>query len=127
MQKVNQVSNSKLSPYGVTPAQYALLRLLWKKDGQVSAILGERLQLDSATVTGIIDRLEQNGFIKRRLDPKDRRNRLIFLTEKGRSIQNILSKKMNEMNDAVMSHFDEDEFQQFKKILYDIGIKNKVN
>lgn len=123
LQKVNQKSKSKLSPYGVTPAQYGLLRFLWKKDGQYSSTLGERLKLDSATVTGIIDRLEQNGFIERRFDPKDRRNRLIFLTEKGRSMEDPLCKKMDEMNEEVMSHFDDKEFQQFKKILFGIGIK----
>ncbi|UOR12560.1 MarR family winged helix-turn-helix transcriptional regulator [Halobacillus amylolyticus] len=126
LQKVNQVSKSKLSPYGVTPAQYALLRFLWKEDdGQFSSVLGERLQLDSATVTGIIDRLEQNEFIERQFDPKDRRNRLIFLTEKGRSMEHSLCEKMDEMNEEVMSDFDDEEFQQFKEILFDIGIKNK--
>ncbi|UOQ94818.1 MarR family transcriptional regulator [Halobacillus shinanisalinarum] len=123
LQKVNQISKSKLSSYGVTPAQYALLRFLWKKDGQFSSVLGEKVQLDSATVTGIIDRMEQNGFIERRFDPKDRRNRLIFLTEKGRSMEGPLCEKMDEMNEEVMSNFDGEEFQQFKKVLFDIGIK----
>jgi DNA-binding MarR family transcriptional regulator len=125
LQKVNQVSKSKLSFYGVTPVQYALLRQLWRKDGQFGYELAERLQLDSATITGIIDRLEQNGFIDRRVDPNDRRNKLVFLTEKGRSMEAPLCKKMDEMNEEVMSDLNDVEIQQFKKILYDIGIKNK--
>ncbi|MCH6264400.1 MULTISPECIES: MarR family winged helix-turn-helix transcriptional regulator [Neobacillus] len=125
LQKVNQVSKSKLSPYGVTPVQYALLRQLWRKDGQFSFELAERLLLDSATITGIIDRLEQNGFIDRRVDPNDRRNKLVFLTEKGRSMEVPLCQKMEEMNEEVMSDLNDMEIQQFKKILYDIGIKNK--
>ncbi|PET64812.1 hypothetical protein CN514_12700, partial [Bacillus sp. AFS001701] len=67
LQKVNQISKSKLSPYGVTPVQFALLNILWKKDGQVGAKLGKVLQLDSATITGLLDRLETNGFIERRV------------------------------------------------------------
>lgn len=126
MQKVNQISKTKLSPYGVTPAQYALLRVLWKEDGQVSSVLGEKLQLDSATLTGMIDRLEQNEFIERRFDPSDRRNRLIFLTEKGQSMEEKLCNKMDEMNEEVMSSFAEEEFLTFKQILFEIGIKNKV-
>lgn len=125
LQKVNQVSKSKLSSYGVTPVQYALLRQLWRKDGQFGYELAERLQLDSATITGIIDRLEQNGFIDRRVDPNDRRNKLVFLTEKGRSMEVPLCQKMDEMNEEVMSDLNDVEIQQFKKILYDIGIKNK--
>ncbi|MBU8918424.1 MarR family transcriptional regulator [Bacillus sp. FJAT-29953] len=125
LQKVNQVSKSKLSSYGVTPVQYALLRQLWRKDGQFGFELAVRLQLDSATITGIIDRLEQNGFIDRRVDPNDRRNKLVFLTDKGRSMEVPLCQKMDEMNEEVMSDLSDVEIQQFKKILYDIGIKNK--
>jgi DNA-binding MarR family transcriptional regulator len=65
LQRVNQVSKSKLDPYGVTPVQYALLFLLWKKDGQVGSEWGEQLLLDSPTITGILDQLEQNELIER--------------------------------------------------------------
>lgn len=125
LQRVNQVSKSKLSPYGVTPAQYALLRRLWERDGQFGYELAEQLLLYSATITGIIDRLEQNGFIERRIDPHDRRNKLVFLTEKGRSMEAPLNQKMDEMNDEVMSSLDSIEIQRFKKILFDIGISSK--
>ena len=125
LQKVNLVSKSKLSPYGVTPVQYALLRQLWRQDGQFGSILGDRLQLDSATITGIIDRLEQNGFIERRADPNDRRNKLVYLTEKGRSLELPLCEKMDAMNQEVMSDFDDDEIQRFKEMLFEIGIRKK--
>lgn len=127
LQRVNQVSKSKLSPFGVTPVQYALLRCLWKKDGQFGYVLAEQLLLDSATITGIIDRLEQNGFIERRIDPNDRRNKLVFLTEKGRSMEVPLIQKMDEMNDEVMSSLDIEEIQRFKKILFDIGISKGLS
>jgi MarR family transcriptional regulator, organic hydroperoxide resistance regulator len=125
LQKVNQVSKSKLSPYGVTPVQYALLRLLWEEDGQYGHMLGERLLLDGATITGIIDRLEQNNFIERRVNPNDRRNKLVFLTEKGRSLETPLCREMDAMNDEIMASFKEKEMQQFKEILYEIGIRGK--
>lgn len=125
LQRVNQVSKSKISPYGVTPVQYALLYQLWKKDGQFSYKIAERLHLDSATITGVIDRLEYNEFVKRHVDPNDRRNKVVFLTEKGKSIEEPLCQKMNEMNNAVMSEFDDEEIQQFKKMLFAIGISNK--
>lgn len=125
LQRVNQVSKSKLSPFGVTPVQYALLRLLWKEDGQFGFELAEQLILDSATITGIIDRLEQNGFIERRVDLNDRRNKVVFLTEKGRSLEVPLCKKMDEMNNEVMADLGIEEIKQFKKTLFDIGISGK--
>lgn len=125
LQSVNQVSKSKLSSFGVTPVQYALLRLLWKRDGQFGYELAEKLLLDSATITGIIDRLEQNEFLERKVDLNDRRNKIIYLTEKGKSIEAQLCQEMNEMNNDVMSIFDDEEIQQFKKMLFSIGISNK--
>jgi MarR family transcriptional regulator, organic hydroperoxide resistance regulator len=125
LQRVNQVSKSKLSPYGVTPVQYALLKMLWKKDGQFGFELAHKLMLDSATITGIIDRLEQNRLVERRADPKDRRNRLVFLTEKGRALESPLSEKMEEMNKEVLAGFNEEETLQFKQTLFDIGINSK--
>lgn len=127
LQKVNQISKSKLSPYGVTPVQFALLRMLWKKDGQVGADLGEQLQLDSATITGLLDRLETHGFIERRVLPNDRRNKLVFLTEKGKSMEIPLCEKMDEMNQEVLSGFNEDEAKRFKEMLFNIGIRQKTN
>ncbi|KAB2334910.1 MarR family transcriptional regulator [Cytobacillus depressus] len=126
LQSVNQVSKSKLSSCGVTPVQYALLRQLWKKDGQFGYELAEKILLDSATITGIIDRLEQNGFIERRVDHNDRRNKIIFLTEKGRSMEVPLCKRMDEMNKEVMSDFDDEEKRRFKKMLFDIGISTRI-
>jgi len=125
LQRVNQVSKSKLSSYGVTPVQYALLRLLWEQDGQYGHSLGERLLLDGATITGILDRLEQNHFIEKRVDPNDRRNKLVFLTEKGRSLKVPLCKEMDEMNTEIMASFEEEEILRFKEILFDIGIRAK--
>lgn len=122
-QQVKQISKAKLSPYKITPVQFALLFFLWKKDGLSGSELGERLQMDSATVTGIIDRLEQGGFIERRSDPNDRRNRLIFLTEKGVSLEKPLCQKMDEMNEEVLSGLCEEEIEKLKNLLFDIGLK----
>ena len=123
LQRASQISKAKLEPYGVTPVQFALLNQLWRKDGQFSYELSKSLLLDSATITGIIDRLEQNGLIERRTDPNDRRTKVIFLTEKGRKVEKPLKKQMDEMNDEVLYGLSDDEKRQFKKILFDIGIR----
>ena len=60
-QRVTQSAKQRLAPYGVTPVQYALLKVLWEHDHQSGAQLGERLQLDSATMTGLLDRALARG------------------------------------------------------------------
>lgn len=84
----------------MTPVQYALLKVLWERDGRSGAELGERLQLDSATITGVLDRLERAGLAERRADPRDRRVNRIALTAEGRALQVSLDREMDALNAA---------------------------
>ena len=97
-QRVHQAAKRRLAPHGVTPVQYALLRVLWEREGQSGAELGERLQLDSATITGILDRLERAALVERRADPTDRRAQRIFVTARGRALQGPLDREMDDLN-----------------------------
>src|SRR5262249_51250781 len=83
-QQVMRAAREGLAPYGITPVQFAILKVLWERDGLSGAELCARLVLDSATVTGLLDRLETGGWLERRADPGgDRRMSRVYLTEKG--------------------------------------------
>ena len=97
-QRVTQSAKQRLAPYGVTPVQYALLKVLWERDDQSGAELGERLLLDSATMTGLLDRLEQAGLIERKAHATDRRVNRVVLTARGRDLQAPLDREMDQMN-----------------------------
>src|SRR5258708_26175144 len=97
-QRVTQSAKQRLAPYGVTPVQYALLKVLWDRDDQSGAELGERLLLDSATMTGLLDRLEQAGLIERKAHVTDRRVNKVVLTARGRRPQVSLDREMDQMN-----------------------------
>jgi DNA-binding MarR family transcriptional regulator len=97
-QHATQMAKQRLAPYGVTPVQYAALRLLWEHDGQSGTALGERLRLDSATITGLLDRLNKAGLIERRPDQRDRRAQHIFLTVQGRALEGSLDREMDALN-----------------------------
>jgi len=100
-QQVARRTREKLSAWGVTPAQYAVLRVLWDEDGQAGAAVGARLVIDSATITGVIDRLEGTGLLERRADGGDRRVHRLFLTAQGRALQAPLDAEMDHLNAAV--------------------------
>ncbi|WP_191556800.1 MarR family winged helix-turn-helix transcriptional regulator [Metabacillus idriensis] len=124
LQKASQVTKSKLNSYGITPVQFAVLRQLWISDGQLGSKLGDRLQMDSATMTGILDRMEQKEFVQRQSDPRDRRHKIVYLTEKGREMEDPLNQKMEEWNKELMTGFNEDDIQTFKRMLTTIGFRN---
>lgn len=116
-QHIQQEAKRRLTPYGVTPVQYALLKVLWEKDGQSGAELCERLVLDSATVTGLLDRLEKNGLLERRPDPHDRRINRLHLTETGKSLQGPLDQQMDEMNLEAFRPFTPEQVQAIQEAL----------
>ncbi len=120
-QQVQQASKQRLAPYGVTPVQYGLLRVLAERDGQNGAELGERLQLDSATITGLLDRLERAGLIERRADDQDRRVNRIFATAQSCAIQPALDQAMDELNAAFLVDFGPDEAVRLRGQLARLG------
>ena len=85
----------------MTPTQYAVLSVLWEQDGQSGAELTERLLIDSATVTGVVDRLQAAGLLQRRPHDQDRRVHSLRLTGRGRALQAPLDAAMDQLNDEV--------------------------
>ena len=108
-QRVTQSARQRLAPYGVTPVQYALLKVLWERDQQSGAELSERLLLDSATMTGLLDRLEHAGLIERRAHVTDRRVNVVALTDRGRTLQEPLDREMDRMNQEFLGQFSAEE------------------
>ncbi|MEN8375889.1 MAG: MarR family transcriptional regulator [Gemmatimonadota bacterium] len=100
-QVVARRTRAKLSPFGVTPTQYAVLWVLWQRDGQSAAEVGARLVIDSATTTGVVDRLEAAELLERGVDPEDRRIHRLYLTPRGRALRQPLEAAMEELNAEV--------------------------
>lgn len=100
-QQITRRAREKLAAHDVTPVQYAILKVLWDTDGQSGVELGTRLVIDSATTTGIIDRLEASGLVERRADGQDRRVQRVFLTRRGRALRAPLDAAMDRLNDEV--------------------------
>jgi DNA-binding MarR family transcriptional regulator len=75
-----------LDELGLTYTQYIALVALSEKDEQTVGELGEKLFLESNTLTPILKKLEQIGFISRRRDPEDERQVRVSLTPPGRSL-----------------------------------------
>jgi MarR family transcriptional regulator, organic hydroperoxide resistance regulator len=103
-----------LAPYGITPVQYAVLQLLWEKDRQTGAEIGSRLVLDSATITGVLDRLEKLELVERRSDRDDRRVNRICLTSKGRKRRTALQSEMDSLNRRIEDYLGSDSKKAWK-------------
>jgi DNA-binding MarR family transcriptional regulator len=76
-----------LKPLGLTYTQYIVFLVLWEKDGVSVSEIGERLMLDNGTLSPLLKKMEQAGYIERRRSTADDRVVVITLTEAGRALQ----------------------------------------
>lgn len=76
-----------LDPLGLTYPQYVVLLVLWEQDGLTVKEIGDRLFLDSGTLTPLLKRLESAGHIRRARDKQDERQVRISLTETGSALK----------------------------------------
>jgi len=76
-----------LDELGITYPQYLVLLVLWERDGITVSELGERLSLDSGTLTPLLKRLETAGLVSRLRDTQDERRVLVRLSAAGRELK----------------------------------------
>jgi DNA-binding MarR family transcriptional regulator len=76
-----------LSELGLTYPQFIAMVVLWESDGVTVSALGERLQLDSGTLTPLLKRLEQANLVKRQRNADDERELIVTLTDEGHALQ----------------------------------------
>lgn len=89
--RLHRVDEAELAAHGFSPARFAVLMLLWDPglayDGEVplpQVELADRAGVSRATMTGLVDGLERDGFVVRRQHPEDRRVTLVALTAAAR-------------------------------------------
>ncbi|HXN66834.1 MAG TPA: MarR family transcriptional regulator [Bradyrhizobium sp.] len=83
----NRVYKPLLDRLGLTYPQYLVMLVLWEGDGLTVGDIGERLQLDSGTLTPLLKRLEAAELVKRTRSSEDERQVLIALTSRGLALR----------------------------------------
>jgi MarR family transcriptional regulator, organic hydroperoxide resistance regulator len=101
--------NSKVSSLNITPVQAMILGFLGEEDQVMASELGKKVELDSATLTGILDRLETANLIERKGNPNDRRSVKIHLTKQGRDMGREAGKLIGEANQEFLATFSQEE------------------
>lgn len=116
-QKAFAIAQERLSAYDLTPEQAVALTYLYKKDGINQLQLGEIIQKDRTTVSGIIHRLVTVGYVIKGKNPSDKRSSSLYLTPKARAIEEEILKHAVEANKTLMKNLTVEEQQQLISIL----------
>ena len=80
----------RLEPYRLTPFHYLVLCCLWEEDGLSTSGIAHKLKQLGATLTGVVDRMEERNLVYRQRDLDDRRIVRIWLTDEGKELMNVL-------------------------------------
>lgn len=80
----------RLEPYGLTPFHYLVLCCLWEEDGLSTTGIADKLKQLGATLTGVVDRMEDRNLVYRERDSSDRRIIRIWLTDDGKALMTVL-------------------------------------
>lgn len=107
----------QLAPLGLYPGQDALLRCLWDHDGQTQTDLVEALGVEPPTVTKMVQRLEESGFIRRSPHPTDRRATTVWLTPKGRKVRSTVQRVSTKVNRQLFSDLSPRQMETLGSLL----------
>ena len=107
----------KVSELNLTSVQAMVLGFLTEGDQITSSELGKRTELDSATLTGILDRLEAAEFLERKSNPDDRRSIHIHLTPKGKAMGREASRVIVEANAEFLQVLTEEQKRDLHNII----------
>lgn len=84
---LNQLYRKLLTPLGLTYPQYLVMLVLWEKDGLTVSEIGEKLFLESSTLTPLLKKLQSNSIVNRERSTKDERQVIISLTAQGHALK----------------------------------------
>lgn len=119
--EVFQVFSQGLTPFNITPGQYGVLRCLWENSACTPKEISQVLRLENSTVSGVLDRMEKKGLIKRELDSNDRRSIRVVLTPEGASMRDGVLEIIDDLNKQVLDVLSPEQREIFIDSLRKIG------
>lgn len=105
-----------LEDLGLTYPQWIAIVALWEQDGQTVSELGEKMFLESNTLTPVLKKLEAMGYLRRQRDPADERQVRVSLTEAGRRLR----EKGMHMNLVAATGLKPDEFARLQETVVSV-------
>lgn len=110
----------RLEPYGLTPFHYVVLCCLWEEDGLSASDIADKLKQLGATLTGVVDRMEERKLVSRERNPDDRRIVRIWLTDEGKRLMKVLPTTSVEASKKATEGISEVEQEAVLKLLNQI-------
>ncbi len=108
--------NEGIEPLGSSAGQFPILLLLWEGNDISPSEISRRLDIEKATVTNTLNRMERDGLIQRAKDPNDARASIISISEKGLSLRDDMLQVAMGINKKATDSIDQKDFDIFLKV-----------
>ncbi|WP_095011307.1 MarR family winged helix-turn-helix transcriptional regulator [Tsuneonella mangrovi] len=109
--------NEQVRSLGITSTQARLLLMLNRHPGENQTAYAERLEVEPITLCRMVDRMEEAGMVQRHPDPRDRRARILQLTNKSRKEIERIQQATKVLMDNMLAGLDEEEEAQLMALL----------
>jgi len=119
-QRAHGLFKKKLLPFGLTPVQHLILSVLADEGPLSPAEISERTVVDSATLSGVLDRMAEAGLIKKEENPEDRRSIRASITSKAKGMKEMLAEQRKAVNEELTRALSLEERLLLKRILKDL-------
>jgi DNA-binding MarR family transcriptional regulator len=123
IRRLHQISVSIFSDsvaeagFDITSVQFAALSVLMDYPGIDQVTLAGMIAYDRVTIGGVIDRLEQKGYLTRTVSPRDRRARELHITDEGLAVQRAVLPIVREAQQVMLAGLGEEERAAFMSML----------
>ncbi len=122
IRRMNQISTHVFAKHmqrngvDLTPVQFAAMDAISTYPGIDQASVAAKIAYDRATIGGVIDRLEQKGYVRRTVCKRDRRAREVWLTDKGQEIFDQILPVVTALQDEVLPGLNPEERTRFMEL-----------
>lgn len=117
VRQVSKAYRNEIKSYSLTHGQFFLIVAIMEEEGLLPSELADKTAQDRATITGLLDRLEKEGWIERRPDEKDRRSLRVYLTADAIKHRESILRLFEKTNQKFLDRFTADEWKQMQGFL----------
>lgn len=114
---VHRTYDQRMKPLGITQAQWRVLASLSFRNGVTQSELAESIEYGTVALSGLLDRLEENGWIARRPDPDDRRAKKVYLMAKAEDVIGIMRRVADDMTKGLLAGIRPHDIEHLIKLM----------
>lgn len=103
--------------FGLTSAKWKIIVALSIKEGITQKHIADMIFVEAPTLVPVIDKMEKEGYLTRQSDPSDRRNNMIFMTEKSKDIVDPIIDSILEIRNMGLNKISKKDMETAKKVL----------